>query len=182
MAESIRFFQKKKEMQQAWKAAYPLREKRDKSWMLSARFCYLHGHTKAKCVFIVFAFRTAAAFSTVLGTLLQRRERDAGAAAEGGAVMVQHALLAHHPWGWGSTDEKDLRRAQRPSGLGYQSTADIHHEKTKKMSCNRPRLLEDPITQINKQENNSWPQKRWNRSGEFLCEVFLSVTCHNTLN
>lgn len=59
------------------------------------RFCDLHGHTKVKGVFIVFALRTVAAFSTVVIALLQGRESNTGAAAEGGAVMVLHAFLAH---------------------------------------------------------------------------------------
>lgn len=61
------------------------------------RLCDSHGHTEVKCVFIVFSLRTVAAFSTVVTALLRGGERDTGAAAEGGAVMVQHAFLAHHP-------------------------------------------------------------------------------------
>ena len=65
--------------------------------MLSTHFWDVHGHTKAKRVFIVFAFRTVAAFSAVIAALLWGREGEAGAAAEGGAVMVHHAFLTHHP-------------------------------------------------------------------------------------
>lgn len=48
---------------------------------------------------IVFAFRTVAAFRTFLGAPLGGGERRAGAAAEGGAGVVQHAFLAHQAWG-----------------------------------------------------------------------------------
>lgn len=64
--------------------------------MLSTHFWDVHGHTKAQCVFIVFAFRTVAAFCTVIVALLWGGEGEAGAAAEGGAVMVHHAFLTHH--------------------------------------------------------------------------------------
>lgn len=67
--------------------------------MQSTHFGDLHGHTKVKCVFIVFAFRTVAAFSTIIITLLWGGERNAGTETKGGAVMVQHTFLAHHPWG-----------------------------------------------------------------------------------
>ena len=65
--------------------------------MLSTHFWDVHGHTKAQRVFIVFAFRTVAAFRTVIVALLWGREGDAGAAAEGSAVMVHHAFLTHQP-------------------------------------------------------------------------------------
>lgn len=65
--------------------------------MQSNHFDDLHGHTKVKGVFIVFAFRTVAAFSTIIITLLWGGERNAGTATKGRTVMVQHTLLAHHP-------------------------------------------------------------------------------------
>lgn len=65
--------------------------------MLPTHFCDLHGHAEAECVFVVPAFRTVATLGTVVAALLRGGERSAGAATKGGAVMVQHALLAHHP-------------------------------------------------------------------------------------
>lgn len=76
-------------------AHFRCKRKRDGKLDAMNRFCDLHGHTKVKCVFIVFALRTVAALSTVVIALLRGGESDTGAAAEGGAVMVQHAFLAH---------------------------------------------------------------------------------------
>ena len=44
---------------------------RERCQILSAHSCDLHGHTKVKRVFIVFAFGTVAALSTVIVTLLR---------------------------------------------------------------------------------------------------------------
>lgn len=79
------------------KAHFRCKRKRYEKLDTMNHFCDLHGHTKVKCVFIVFALRTVAAFSTVVIALLRGGERDTGAVAEGGAVMVQHAFLAHQP-------------------------------------------------------------------------------------
>ena len=49
---------------------------------MSSPLCDLHGHTKVKCLFIEFAFRTVAPFSTVVFALLRGGERGAGAEAE----------------------------------------------------------------------------------------------------
>lgn len=65
--------------------------------MLPTHFWDVHGHTEAKRVFIVFAFRTVAAFGAVIVAPLWGREGEAAAAAEGGAVMVHHAFPTHHP-------------------------------------------------------------------------------------
>ena len=67
----------------------------------------LHGHAEVKCFLVEFAFGTVAALGTLVRAGLGGGEGRAGAAAEGGAVVVQHASLAHQAWGQRGAAEKD---------------------------------------------------------------------------